>query len=232
MNTDRMKNTLMKIAQLSHKFIQKKDLDGLSKLASSIITEDKQARKILAHGIKKNLIKIASQTKTASSKVEDWMRGETTPVEPAEAPSGINPKLLGGGLVAGIAGFPLLYSMYKKGKTKKEHKKVLNQVLQDPAFHGNPLEAIRFFKKIQKYSPTIAEDPDMSKNIMKEWHRMEGKSIQPEMIKQLMDTEKSSNESFFSRHPFLTTMLGGVGTEALIKHIPNLVDSLGKSRRS
>ena len=184
------------------------DINGLAKIAGQILDDD-------SGEVEKFVASILPELrKEAGSAVDDYYSNKEN-----------DSKTLGSLAALGLSLIPVAYFAHKHYKDKGVSNKVLDKILRDPVLGSDPAQTKRFFAKIQKYAPALADDEDVTKNLLKEWHRMGGKSIQPEMIEKLLKVQKTHTESSLSRSPVALGMAAAIGSGGLMKAIPKLIES-------
>ena len=128
---------------------------------------------------------------------------------------------------AGLAALPVAGWAYSKHKKGKEYEKVMHHILRDDTLRQDPGKSLEYYEKIKHYAPSLATDPHLVTNVLKEWHRVGGKSIQPESIKNLLETESAVHESKPVQTSLGKEVAKGLGTGALLTAIPSLLKSMG-----
>jgi hypothetical protein len=138
-------------------------------------------------------------------------------------------KLLHGVALSLMGAAPVAYMAHKYYSNKGKKQDLMRQlILEEPDLRENPEATARYLDIISKFSPTMMDAPDAVKNTIREWHRMGGKSIQPEMINKLLDIEKNKADIQKVRHPLFGEAAKGFGAAALGSAIPLIIRSLMK----
>jgi len=189
--------------------LRNNDMNGLGKIAGDILGDESgEVQKFVAEIL-------PELRKEAGGPLDDYYSNKEN-----------DSKTLGSLAALGLSLIPVAYFAHQHYKGRGASDKVLQKILRDPVLGADPAQTKRFFAKIQKYAPALADDEDVTKNLLKEWHRMGGKSLQPEMIEKLLKVQKTHTESSLSRSPVALGMAAAVGSGGLMKAIPKLIESV------
>lgn len=135
---------------------------------------------------------------------------------------------LTGAAAAMLGAAPIAYMAAKHHSKKNKSNDMLRQVLlEEPELRDNPETTKRYLDVITQYSPSLLESPDAVKNTLREWHRMGGRSIQPEMITKLLEIEEKKVKG---THPIISEGAKGLGAGALMAAIPALVSAFSSKK--
>jgi len=129
-----------------------------------------------------------------------------------------------GAAAAMLGAAPIAYMAHQHYTKKNKSNELLrNILLEEPELRENPNTTKRYLDIISEYSPTLLKSPDAVKNTIKEWHRMGGRSIQPEMITKLLEIEEKKTKG---THPIISEGVKGLGAGAVMAAIPALIHAM------